>query len=419
MIASMTSRGDSSDPHGESRHLGGDSVEFDLDSSAGERSSAAEKQETTKGDSGRISIVDQQQKQARLKRKHGDTSRDSSTTSQQLSAAEQKRDREKRRRSELNETLDDLSDLVFQIDPGLTSGRVEGIVDMDDSDDKVSRTNTVTNRTELIRRTVRLLKRIYTENQEKEKTISNLRRIISSHNQGSSDAVGRGTESQPDLPNLAASSHISELNVGSSTSRTSSTSSSAFPSANAVDMSRKRVAPQVPGGSFGGVGDLSSLLKSASQGRPVNPAAYSAALAGIMSGGGIGQQQTASFSGSTAPSGLAGAHLSNSSALQTMLDGIFASASPIDRLQRGPIETALGSASGSGTIGHGLIPARAHAEGESQGLMGQAQSQAMIRNPPRPLFKPSPSSLPASFPHGKTKGKQEEMTNQPTNAKKK
>jgi hypothetical protein len=46
-------------------------------------------------------------------------------------SAEHKRNREKQRRSELNETLDDLSELVFQIDPSLRSGRAEVVGDED------------------------------------------------------------------------------------------------------------------------------------------------------------------------------------------------------------------------------------------------------------------------------------------------
>ena len=88
-------------------------------------------------------------------------------------SAEHKRNREKQRRSELNETLDDLSELVFQIDPALRSGRAAEEVGMEDQQlISAGRKNTITNRTELIQCTVRLLKRIHAQNQEKDKIIA-------------------------------------------------------------------------------------------------------------------------------------------------------------------------------------------------------------------------------------------------------
>ena len=89
-------------------------------------------------------------------------------------SAEQKRNREKLRRSELNESLDDLSELVFQIDPSIRSGRAEEVGMEDQQSASSLRKNTITNRTELIQCTVRLLKRIHAQNQEKDKRIADL-----------------------------------------------------------------------------------------------------------------------------------------------------------------------------------------------------------------------------------------------------
>ena len=109
-------------------------------------------------------------------------------------SAEQKRNREKQRRSELNETLDDLSELVFQIDPSLRSGRAE-VVGMEDRRVlSTGRKNTITNRTELIQCTVRLLKRIHSENQQKDQIIGELGHPqLSTQQRGQQGAVNPGT----------------------------------------------------------------------------------------------------------------------------------------------------------------------------------------------------------------------------------
>lgn len=96
----------------------------------------------------------------------------------QATAAAQKRDREKRRRGELNETLDDLSELVFEIDPSLMSGRAEVVGMQADKLVTSARKNTITNRTELIQCTVRLLTRLHTEIQQKDQIIAELRRGV-------------------------------------------------------------------------------------------------------------------------------------------------------------------------------------------------------------------------------------------------
>ena len=111
-------------------------------------------------------------------------------------SAEHKRNREKQRRSELNETLDDLSELVFQIDPSLRSGRAEVVGDEDHRMMSAGRKNTITNRTELIQCTVRLLKRIHAENQRKDQVIADLghtKHKKSQVGQGGAQVVNNGT----------------------------------------------------------------------------------------------------------------------------------------------------------------------------------------------------------------------------------
>jgi hypothetical protein len=99
-----------------------------------------------------------------------------------LTSAEYKRNREKQRRSELNDSLDDLSDLVFQIDPSLKSGRDEAVGNdsVEDHKKSIGGKSTITNRTELIQCTVRLLRRIHSENQQKDTIIDNLKRMQNS-----------------------------------------------------------------------------------------------------------------------------------------------------------------------------------------------------------------------------------------------
>jgi hypothetical protein len=104
-----------------------------------------------------------------------ETSNSGSYKKPALNSAENKRTREKERRSGLNETLEDLADLVFQIDPSLRSGRAEAFgVDNTGKNIPSGRKNTITNRTELIQCTVRLLRRIHSENQQKDKAIEDL-----------------------------------------------------------------------------------------------------------------------------------------------------------------------------------------------------------------------------------------------------
>lgn len=119
-------------------------------------------------------------------------------------SAEHKRNREKQRRSELNETLDDLSELVFQIDPALRSGRAEEVAIEDQRMMSPGRKNTITNRTELIQCTVRLLKRIHAQNQQKDKIIADLggaQQQLSSHEQRKGDA--NPSPSALTIPNAA------------------------------------------------------------------------------------------------------------------------------------------------------------------------------------------------------------------------
>ena len=111
-------------------------------------------------------------------------------------SAEHKRNREKQRRSELNETLDDLSELVFQIDPSLRSGRAEVVGDEDQRMMSAGRKNTITNRTELIQCTVRLLKRIHADNQRKDQVIADLghaKHKKSQVGQGGAQVLNNGT----------------------------------------------------------------------------------------------------------------------------------------------------------------------------------------------------------------------------------
>ncbi len=123
-------------------------------------------------------------------------------------SAEHKRNREKQRRSELNETLDDLSELVFQIDPALRSGRAEEVAHEDQRMMSPGRKNTITNRTELIQCTVRLLKRIHAQNQQKDKIIADLgaSQQLSSHEKRKGDVKpSSGALTLPKASNATAS----------------------------------------------------------------------------------------------------------------------------------------------------------------------------------------------------------------------
>lgn len=82
--------------------------------------------------------------------------------------SQQKRKREKKRRDELSEALHDLSELVFAVDPALKSGRSESLTKSGQEMEKKS----VTTRTELIRYSTELIRRLHDENERKDKIIS-------------------------------------------------------------------------------------------------------------------------------------------------------------------------------------------------------------------------------------------------------
>lgn len=86
-----------------------------------------------------------------------------------------KREREKLRRIELSDELDNLSELVFRIDPVLISGREECTRSKGgESRKQPSRTNNVTNRTELVKSSVRLIEKLDSASKEKDMAIAAL-----------------------------------------------------------------------------------------------------------------------------------------------------------------------------------------------------------------------------------------------------
>eukprot|EP00546_Thalassionema_frauenfeldii_P017968 CAMPEP_0178898946 /NCGR_PEP_ID=MMETSP0786-20121207/2621_1 /TAXON_ID=186022 /ORGANISM="Thalassionema frauenfeldii, Strain CCMP 1798" /LENGTH=118 /DNA_ID=CAMNT_0020569737 /DNA_START=148 /DNA_END=501 /DNA_ORIENTATION=- len=82
--------------------------------------------------------------------------------------SQQKRKREKKRRDELSEALNELSELVFKVDPDLKSGRSEYLTKSGQEAEKKS----ITTRTELIRYSTELIRRLHGENERKDKIIS-------------------------------------------------------------------------------------------------------------------------------------------------------------------------------------------------------------------------------------------------------
>lgn len=106
-----------------------------------------------------------------------------------------KREREKLRRIELSDELDNLSELVFRIDPVLTSGREEcfGLKDAQPKK-QTSRTNNVTNRTELVKSSIRLIEKLHDEGKEKDRKIEGLKLQLLSL-----------TQHQPAVPDATAS----------------------------------------------------------------------------------------------------------------------------------------------------------------------------------------------------------------------
>mmetsp|Transcript_27272 Transcript_27272/g.31125 ORF Transcript_27272/g.31125 Transcript_27272/m.31125 type:complete len:278 (+) Transcript_27272:47-880(+) len=101
------------------------------------------------------------------------------------SLAKQRRERERRRRTDFSETLDDLSEFIFTIDPNLKSGRSKSMlqskssgVNIDSTKGKLS--SSVTNRQELVQCSTRLLRRLHKENQDKDKVIAELNSRIDS-----------------------------------------------------------------------------------------------------------------------------------------------------------------------------------------------------------------------------------------------
>jgi len=92
-----------------------------------------------------------------------------------MSSTKIKREREKQRRIELSDELDTLSELVFRIDPILMSGREECASLKDDEPRKQpSRTNNVTNRTELVKSSIRLIEKLDSASKEKDVAIAAL-----------------------------------------------------------------------------------------------------------------------------------------------------------------------------------------------------------------------------------------------------
>eukprot|EP00548_Thalassiothrix_antarctica_P011193 CAMPEP_0194158020 /NCGR_PEP_ID=MMETSP0152-20130528/74314_1 /TAXON_ID=1049557 /ORGANISM="Thalassiothrix antarctica, Strain L6-D1" /LENGTH=253 /DNA_ID=CAMNT_0038866899 /DNA_START=54 /DNA_END=815 /DNA_ORIENTATION=- len=77
------------------------------------------------------------------------------------SVAEQRRDRERQRRNEFSETLNDLSEFVFAIDPN-------------DSTIGEFSSSGIKNRRELVQCSTRLLRKLHEENQEKDRVIAKL-----------------------------------------------------------------------------------------------------------------------------------------------------------------------------------------------------------------------------------------------------
>eukprot|EP00548_Thalassiothrix_antarctica_P002413 CAMPEP_0194144966 /NCGR_PEP_ID=MMETSP0152-20130528/13915_1 /TAXON_ID=1049557 /ORGANISM="Thalassiothrix antarctica, Strain L6-D1" /LENGTH=427 /DNA_ID=CAMNT_0038844991 /DNA_START=79 /DNA_END=1362 /DNA_ORIENTATION=- len=123
-----------------------------------------------------------------------------------ITSTDIKRDRDKKRRGELSDKLDELSELVFQIDPALISGRTadNGVVETGNVSEssaqsaatasKKSSSGSIVNRTELIKRCIRLLEKLSTDSLEKGKQIENLKVKIRSV-----------LEAQQQIPDVTAS----------------------------------------------------------------------------------------------------------------------------------------------------------------------------------------------------------------------
>mmetsp|Transcript_22008 Transcript_22008/g.32509 ORF Transcript_22008/g.32509 Transcript_22008/m.32509 type:complete len:188 (-) Transcript_22008:232-795(-) len=97
--------------------------------------------------------------------------------------AQQKRKREKKRRDDMSEALNGLSELVFQIDPFLASGRSESLGKAGPVRDNtgIEREKTsVTTRTELIHYSTTLIKNLHDENQRKGEIIAKQAQTIAS-----------------------------------------------------------------------------------------------------------------------------------------------------------------------------------------------------------------------------------------------
>mmetsp|Transcript_989 Transcript_989/g.1434 ORF Transcript_989/g.1434 Transcript_989/m.1434 type:complete len:284 (-) Transcript_989:24-875(-) len=96
------------------------------------------------------------------------------TTKPIMPSTKIKREREKRRRTELSSELDNLSELVFRIDPVLVSGREECAGLKDAKRKQPSLTNNVTNRTELVKSSIRLIEKLDSASKEKDVAIAAL-----------------------------------------------------------------------------------------------------------------------------------------------------------------------------------------------------------------------------------------------------
>lgn len=124
----------------------------------------------------------------------GDSDQESSPKQQKrpiMSSTRIKREREKLRRVELSDELDNLSELVFRIDPSLISGREECFQLQDTpSTKKRSRTNNVTNRTELVKSSIRLIENLHSELKAKDLKIAALtKQLLLQHQPASQNPI--------------------------------------------------------------------------------------------------------------------------------------------------------------------------------------------------------------------------------------
>jgi hypothetical protein len=118
----------------------------------------------------------------------------------ELSRSERKRDREKKRRSDVNSGLDRMMALIFVIDPQLKAEAEERAKKVQGGR-ATSAENPILSRVELINSAVMTLERIHRENEERKMVIAHLARGLLAGNANSSGAAApESAQSAPAPP---------------------------------------------------------------------------------------------------------------------------------------------------------------------------------------------------------------------------